>query len=92
MSQTLALPDPLYAALREAAEETGTTPTGWIAARLPKTRDQETKRPNPKPETMADRFANRVGRIRSGGQEALSEDCGRKLGEILEQKRDEGRL
>jgi hypothetical protein len=35
MSQHLELPDAVYAALQRAAQESGTTPAGWIAARLP---------------------------------------------------------
>ena len=34
MSRTLELPDPIFDALDRAARADGTTPTGWIAARL----------------------------------------------------------
>jgi hypothetical protein len=32
MSRTLKLPDPVYKALQEVAEASGTTPVDWIAA------------------------------------------------------------
>jgi uncharacterized protein (DUF433 family) len=35
MSRTLELPDATYAALERAAQASGTTPAGWIAAHLP---------------------------------------------------------
>ena len=35
MSRMLELPDPIYAALEEAASSSGLTPAGWIAAHLP---------------------------------------------------------
>jgi hypothetical protein len=41
MSRMLELSDPLYAALKEAADASGTTPEGWIAAHLPNLKEQE---------------------------------------------------
>jgi hypothetical protein len=35
MNQVLEIPDAVYAALVKAAEQNGTTPTGWIIAHLP---------------------------------------------------------
>jgi hypothetical protein len=37
MTQKLNLPDPVYKALQEAAEASGTTPADWIASHLPDT-------------------------------------------------------
>jgi hypothetical protein len=89
MGRLLELPEPLYAALEKAAEVSGTTPQGWIAAHLPDVTSQE---PAGAPKTLADLFAGRVGRVRSGGKEVLSENCGPKFTEYLERKRQEGHL
>ena len=35
MSHLLEIPDELYAAIQAAADASGTTPLGWIAAQLP---------------------------------------------------------
>jgi len=88
MSHQLELPDELYDALDQAAKADGTTPIGWIASHLPKTKDAET---DPGQGTLADLFKGRVGRIRSRGREALSEQCGQKFTDHLEQKRKEAR-
>ncbi len=94
MSYIIEIPDELYTALKEAAEATGTTPLGWIAAHFPKTKGienlQETQEEGPK--TLADLFAGRVGRIQSGAKERLSEACGKKFTDYLEAKRKEGHL
>ena len=89
MSQPLELPDPLYAALKQAAEASGTTPVGWIAAHLPQNSPEQAAAPST---TLADLLNGRVGRIRSGGQATLSEQCAEKFGDYLEVKRREGRL
>jgi hypothetical protein len=44
------------------------------------------------PQTVGDMLHGRVGRINSGGKECLSEDCGEKFTDYLEQKKAEGRL
>ncbi len=89
MARNLEIPEPIYDALEQAAIASGTTPIGWIAAHLPAT-------PNAAPATdaksLADLFAGRVGTIKSGGTEALSENCGERFTDYLEQKRREGRL
>ena len=94
MSHLLEIPDKLYAALKEVAEAAGTTPIGWIAAHLPKTKGiedlQEVQEESSK--TLADLFAGRVGRIQSGGKERLSEACGEKFTDYLEAKRKAGHL
>jgi hypothetical protein len=91
MSHVLEIPDDLYTALQAAAEACGTTPLGWIAAHLPPT----TETPDASagvPTTLADLFAGRVGRIRSGGTERLSEACGEKFTDYVEAKRQAGLL
>jgi hypothetical protein len=94
MSHILEIPDELYAALKKAAEASGTTPLGWIAAHLHKIEGtggtQEAQEEGPK--TIADPFAGRVGRIRSGGKERLSEACGEKFTDYLDAKRRAGGL
>jgi hypothetical protein len=94
MSYILEIPNELYIALKEAADASGTTPLGWIAAHLPKTNAaenlQKTREEGPK--ILADLFAGRVGRIQSGAKERLSEACGRKFTDYLEAKRKAGHL
>jgi hypothetical protein len=94
MSHLLEIPDELYAALQAAAEARGTTPLGWIAAHLPHA--PETPGPHDEPTgaptTLAALFAGRVGRIRSGGTERLSEACGEKFTDYVEAKRKAGHL
>jgi hypothetical protein len=94
MSHLLEIPDELYAALQAAAEARGTTPLGWIAAHLPPaTETPETHdEPAGAPKTLADLFAGRIGRIRSGGTERLSEACGEKFTDYVEAKRKAGHL
>ncbi len=94
MSQTLEIPDILYTALKEVAEASNLTPVAWIAARLQHTQSEtesQAKQANG-PRTLADLFAGRVGRIRSGGREHLSEECGAKFSDSLEEKRKAGHL
>ena len=89
MSQNLELPDPIFDALQQAASASGTTPIGWIAAHLPV--PDPPLAPNGA-KSLADLLAGRVGLIHSGGKEALSENCGERFTDYLEQKRREGRL
>src|SRR6266508_1598120 len=94
MSHTLELPDELYAALLEAADASGLTPIDWIAVHLLEARRKkeiEGERMSHN-RTLADLFAGRVGRIRSGGKERLSEECGAKFTDYLEEKRRSGHL
>jgi hypothetical protein len=94
MSHKLELPDEVYAALLEAADASGLTPTDWIAVHLVEARrkqDMEGKRRS-HARTLADLFKGRVGRIRSGGKERLSEECGAKFTDYLEEKRRSGHL
>jgi len=94
MSQILEIPDTLYTALKEAAEARGLTLVAWIAAHLQhaesETESQAKQASGPR--TLADLFAGRVGRIRSGGREQLSEECGAKFTDYLEEKRKAGHL
>ena len=94
MGQMLEIPDALYTALQRAAAASGLSPLAWIAAHLPTPQvpsdeglDQERG-----PKTLADLFAGRVGRIRSGGKDGLSEECGGAFTDYLEEKRRAGRL
>jgi hypothetical protein len=88
MSQPLELPDPIFDALAQAAAAHGTTPVGWIVAHLPEAKSSSHK----DAKTLADLFAGRTGRIASGGQTVLSENCGERFTDDLERKRSEGRL
>ena len=94
MSHLLEIPDTLYTALKEAADASGLNPVDWIAAQLPQT--QITEGPEAEkiggPRTLADLFVGRVGRIHSGGKEHLSEECGTKFTDYLEEKRKAGHL
>jgi hypothetical protein len=94
MSHILELPDTLYTALKEAADESGLTPLDWIATHLGQSQEtkQESSEQEGSPQTLADLFTGRVGRIRSNGQERLSEECGAKFTDYLEEKRRTGRL
>jgi hypothetical protein len=86
MSHMIELPDALYAALLEAADASGLTPVDWITVHLSQAheeREMKTAQVN-NARTLADLFAGRVGRIRSGGKKQLSEECGAKLTDYLE--------
>jgi hypothetical protein len=89
MSRNLELPDPIYDALEQAAAASGTTPLAWIAAHLPHATDVSASNGA---KSLADLFAGRTGRVASAGHEALSENCGERFAEHLEQQRREGRL
>jgi len=83
----------VYAALEDVAEASGMTPADWIASRLATDAPPgEEPRDSSPPRTAADIFAGRVGRVRSGGKESLSENTGRKFGEYLEEKKRAGHL
>ncbi len=94
MSQRLEIPDALYTALQQAAAASGLSPLAWIAAHLPTPQvpsDEDLDQEHG-PKTLADLFAGRVGRIRSGGKERLSEECGGAFTDYLEEKRKAGHL
>lgn len=90
MSKSLELPDPLFDALERAAITSGTTPAGWIAARLPS--EESPKENGARPQSLADAMAEHIGTVHSGGKEALSQNCGERFTDYLVQKRREGRL
>lgn len=94
MSHMLEIPDTLYTALKEAADESGLTPLDWIATHFGQSQEtkQESSEQEGSPQTLADLFAGRVGRIRSNGQERLSEECGPKFTDYLEEKKRTGHL
>ncbi|MBM4256529.1 MAG: hypothetical protein FJ147_11630 [Deltaproteobacteria bacterium] len=77
MGHTLEIPDALYADLKKAADASGLTPVDWIASQLPQAQEeagQETEQ-SQGPQTLADLFAGRVGRVSSREKERLSEEC-----------------
>lgn len=91
MSRALEIPDELYDDLEETASVQGTTPEGWIAAHLQRDREESVPgREAASPKTLAQRFAGRTGRFRSGGKENLSEDTGETFTDYLEAKRRAG--
>ena len=92
MSKMIEMPDPLYRELAEAAEADGTTPLGWIAARLRLLRSSTRGRDTSNDPTRADRLAGIVGVVASGGEERLSERHSEVFSEILEEKRRTGTL
>ena len=94
MSHLLEISDELYAALQAAADAGGTTPLGWIAAHLPHVPETAGTHDEPAgaPKTLAELFVGRVGRIRSGGTEHLSEACGEKFTDYVEAQRRAGCL
>jgi hypothetical protein len=90
MSQIVKIPDPVFSALEKAAQAVGTTPAGWIAAQL-----AIAAPPDPKTtpiQSLADRFAGRVGRIRGEDQTNFSERCGEQFSEHLEAVKQAGHL
>jgi len=89
MSRSLELPDPVFNALEQAASASGTTPVGWITAHLPDPPEAHAKNVA---ESLADLFAGHIGGISSSGNESLSENCGERFTDYVEQKRREGRL
>ena len=88
MSHRLEIPDALYDALKEAADASGLSPLDWIAAHLPQASTTKRAERASNPKTLADLFAGRVGRIQSGSKERLSERCGEKFTDYLEDKRN----
>jgi hypothetical protein len=60
MSRNNESPDDVYDALREVVGAEGTTPSVGISARLP------TEKPGGSANSLAERFAGRVGQISSG--------------------------
>jgi hypothetical protein len=92
MSKTIEFPDALYEELAEVAAADGTTPLGWIAARLRLLRGSRRVDGTANDQTLAERFAGRVGVVASGGTERLAERHSEVFGEMLEAQRKAGRL
>ncbi len=88
------MPDTLYTSLKEVADASGLTPLDWIATHLRQAQEKKDAKAEQgiSPKTLADLFVGRVGRIQSGGKERLSEECGEKLTDYLEEKRSAGQL
>ena len=89
MSRIIELPEPVYEALRDAAEASGVSPAAWIAARVGAPTEHGTER---MARTLAELFVGRVGQIASGGREPLSEGAGQAFADHLEAKRRAGHL
>ena len=90
MSHVVEISDPVYSALAKAAQAVGTTPAGWIAAQLASATASD---PGAAPkQSLADRFAGRIGKIRGEGQTNFSEHCGEQFIEYLETKKQTGHL
>lgn len=94
MSKMIEVPDDLYEEWADVAAEDGTTPLGWIAARLRLLRGSRRATPRPNGQSVADRAAELglVGVVNSGGTERLSERHSEVFGEMLEAQRKAGRL
>jgi hypothetical protein len=91
MSQSLELPDPVFAALQREAAARGITPAAWIAAQLgssPSTNGANHSRT----ETMADRFKGRTGIVATGGAGDWSEEIGERFTDHLTDKKQAGHL
>jgi len=88
MAKTLELPDPIFDALQNAANASGTTPADWIASKLPAAPQE----PLQKYKSLAEAFEGLVGSVHSGSKEPLSQNCGERFTDYLVQKRREGRL
>jgi hypothetical protein len=74
MSRSVDLPDPVYAALEEAAASSGTTPAGWIAAQLPQPISAAQPECDSQPQkTLAERPEEYIGLLHSGGSKSSSE-------------------
>ena len=89
MSQAVEISDPVYSALEKAAHAIGTIPAGWIAVQLARAALSPGAASN---QSLADRFAGRIGRIRCERQDNLSECCGEQFAEHLEATKQAGHL
>lgn len=92
MSQILELPDEIYERLQKAAADAGKSPVDFIADATAIVNGTAAQ-PSEKSKTLRERMSGLIGGIRSGkGHERLSENCGERFTDYLEQKRREGRL
>lgn len=92
MSQILELPDEIYDRLQKAAADAGKSPVDFIADVTAPVTNGAPPSTGAKPLTLRERFGDLIGGFRSGSKEPLSENCGEKFADYLEQKRREGRL
>jgi len=76
--------------LEKAAADGQTSPVEWLDHHVPKPNGQTA--PPAAKKTLRERLEGLIGNFSSGGQERLSENCGEKFTDYLEQKRREGRL
>ena len=94
MAHVLRIPDPLFADLEAAAETSGKTPVEWIAEQL--ARGRTGARPGASrpadAQTLAELMKGRIGRVHSGGDQRLSDECGEKLTDHLVAKRQRRRF
>ena len=87
MSRSVELPDSVYDALEAVASASGTTPAGWIAAKLPSTTDTP---PEPEPasdETLEDGFEDYIGLFNSGRGDLAERHSELFLEGLLEKRR-----
>lgn len=92
MSRSVELSDEDYARLERAAEVEGITPAEWVARHLPGCPEAKPCTNGKPAQSLAERFAGRVGVVASGGKERLSERHSEIFGEMLEAQRKAGRL
>ena len=98
---TITLPPELEKTITERATQQGTTPELWSLKKLQQVVQAETTASSlpelaPEGETMLDFFAGYVGVLSSSeftpGGAQMSQDIGRKFGEGMVKKRQEGKL
>jgi hypothetical protein len=92
MSKTLEPPDEVYDRLQKAAAGAGRTPVDFNADATAAAPNRAATASGEKPLTLRERFGDLIGGFRSGSKVPLSENCGEKFADCLEQKRREGRL
>jgi hypothetical protein len=90
MSQSVELPESVYAALEAAASAAGTTPAEWIAAQLPEPEAQP-EREEEAPRTLAERFEGYLGLV-SLDRTDLAERASELFGEGMVEKHRAGQL
>jgi hypothetical protein len=94
MAHVLEIPDPLFAALKAAAETSSKTPVEWIADQLASSQTDPWLGVSGPSEahTLAELMRGRLGRVHSGGGQSLAEGCGEHLTDHLVAKRQKGHL
>lgn len=93
VGRLLEIPEPVYTAIEQDARARGLTPLTWIIGHLPPSPLVPSAAQNgPKPATMAERLAGRIGRISSGTGEPSSDNVAKSFAEYLEAKQRAGHL